>query len=230
MHHPVNPSAAVTLELENHCKSRLDPGRHPWALGCGFIHTAWIDEAGEVLDAAPRPGESRRLHVGKPFHARKGEPFHVLWEPAIVVHNGWEEDYQARLSEVRIVTCRFVDILGPCTRAVGWSPSEGFDLRVDVLACVDPMTVEAGAGDLEVGLSAWPFAEGQRLTLNTWRASDRILVTGSVESDINLDLLVDPNVERVAMLIDTSICENFFWFGAARASKELRDVLVRLLG
>jgi hypothetical protein len=218
-----------TLRLENHCKRRLDPGRHAWAVGCGFVRTAWIDDTGALLDVAPRPGESRRVYVEAPFEAARGEPFHVLWEPALAAMNGWDEECRARLSDVRIVECRFVEVLGATARAAGWSPGGGFYLRVDVLDSFDPMRIEPCTPDVEVPLSAWPFGASRPQTLGIWRTSDRILVTGSVEGDVNVDLLVDSNVERVAMLVDTSICEDFFWFGNARASGEFRAVLLGML-
>jgi hypothetical protein len=217
------------LRLENHCRRRLEPGRHPWAVGAGFVHAAWIDDGGEVLEVAPRPGERQRLHVGAPFEARPGEPFHVLWEPAIVARDGWEPAYQARLAEVRVVTCRYVEALATCVRGIGRSPSEGVDLRVDVLACRDPMAIAAREDAPEAGASAWPFGERGPQSLSIWRAPNRVLIAGSVEGDVDVALLVDPDVERLAMLVDTSLCEDFFWFGSARVGQDLRAMLARLL-
>jgi hypothetical protein len=169
--------------------------------------------------------------VGPPFEAKLGEPFHVLWEPAAVAIDGWEDDREGRLSEVRIVACRFVEVLGARERGIGRSPCQGLDLRVEVLASIDPMRVEPRAGT-EVDFAAWPFAHfssRQRATVDVRRAPDRVLVSGSVEGDVCFALLVDPDARRVTMVVDTSLCQDFFWFGNADASADLRAELRRVL-
>lgn len=220
---------AHALNLENHCKRRLDATRYPWSTGCGFIRSAWIGDDDEILDVAPSRGESRRLYLDAPFQAAVGEVFHVLWEPALVVFNGWEPEVQARITEVRIVRCRLLEVFGSAARAVGWSPSHGVDVRVDVLECFDPMTVEPRSGEWEASLTAWPFHGGRPQSTQIQRAHDRVLVQGTTEGDINFDLLVDPTLQRVAMVVDTSICEAFFWFGSVSTSKELREALAQLV-
>ena len=217
------------LNLENHCRSKLTLDRQPWASGGGYLHAVWLDPSLTPRDAPPRAGERTTLYVGPPFEARRGEWFYVPYFPAQIAYNGWDPGPTPELDDMRVVRCCYTDVLGRAERPIGRSPSHGVDITVEVSEVLDPLALPVIPGTPEVDVTAWPVEGPRGPTLSITRGRDRLFFHGSIEGDITFSVLTDERLSYVALVEDTSICQDFFWFGKARPTEALRERLARCI-
>lgn len=192
------------LSLESHCKSTPRPPS--WASGHGFAHVEWLEPDGALLDEPPVVTQTYTLRVGSPFHAVCGVPFKVLWLPPLVALNGWEQGYSPMLATVREVSC----VLKAEMDRHREGAHESARLRVQVLGCRDPFSLApAGSAALDGFLLS-----GSKDVVTF---GDRSVITRSLQGDINFAYYLKG--QTLALVSDTSICQNFFYAGPAVLSE-----------
>lgn len=105
-----------TCEKYVHMRKEVSHGFSDWAYDCG----EWSDFDKEVpelsqeywtrSDKVPAVGESRSIFVTNPFDEAIGNKFYMLYEPALIHFNGWEEDSDD-IRKCAIVYCEFERVL-----------------------------------------------------------------------------------------------------------------------
>lgn len=209
----------MSLVLDSHCRSRQTLPQ--WASGGGFATSHWQTEAGDPLDEPPMFENAYKVIVRAPFAATAEVPFFLLWVPPLVAFNGWEPTYGSFLDELRIVRCSLRQV-GQRQPDPNGGRHERCAITIAVLGVDSPRDVPVSATTTaEADALAGVLIDTSASVRKTRLDSDTLtLISTSMQGDVNFDVLIERDSLSLLMIVDTSICQDFFCFGRVRLSDE----------